>query len=165
MRKFSSKTIKWIITGLLCLCIFIVIVRYYNVSQISKQKSVSNIIDTLPLAFKKALISMYDSQDQMGSDGKMYKLDAATRILAEQGMCLYNLCRKIKPKRTLEIGFAYGYSTVFFLAAIKSNGIGYHVAMDPFEISDWHGIGLKKVEELKMDSFFRFMPEYDLFGI
>jgi predicted O-methyltransferase YrrM len=158
------KSFKWILIGLLCLGIIVVIIRQYNI-KVNNQKSISSIIDPLPVAFKDALISMYNRQDQMGSDGKMYKLDAAAKILPEQGMCLYNLCKKIKPNRTLEIGFANGYSTIFFLASIKSIGMGYHVAMDPFEISDWHGIGLKKVEELKMDSFFRFVPEYDLFGL
>jgi predicted O-methyltransferase YrrM len=159
-----KKSFRWILIGLVCLGILVVFIRYYIIKE-NSHESISSIIDPLPVAFKNALISMYNRHDQMGSDGKMYKLDAETRILPEQGMCIYNLCKKIKPNKTLEIGFADGYSTIFFLASIKSIGMGYHVAMDPFEISDWHGIGLTKVEELKMDSFFRFVPEYDLFAI
>ena len=50
----------------------------------------------------------------MGSDGKMYKLDGVSKIGPEEGMYIYELCRKINPQRTLEIGFAYGFSTLFF---------------------------------------------------
>ena len=83
----------------------------------------------------------------------------------KKGCGCYELCRKIKPQRTLEIGLAYGFSTVYFLAAIKANGMGSHVAMDPFETTDWHGIGLKKAQELGMDKSLRFIPEKDVFGL
>ena len=36
---------------------------------------------------------------------------------------------------------AYGYSTLFFLAAIARNGAGRHTAIDPFQSTRWHGIG------------------------
>lgn len=164
--RLKSKTPKWVIfIGLLFLIIVFFIVYYNNKKTESKYITASSVIKTLPPDFKNTLLSMYDNQPQMGSDGKMYKIDISTSILPEQGMCIFNLCKKVKPKMTLEIGFAYGFSTVFFLAGIKSNNIGSHVVMDPFELTDWHGIGLKKVEELKMDSFFRFLPEFDFNGL
>lgn len=160
-----KNSIKWISIAASLILVTILIIFSKHIFTQDKQKNISSIIEPLPLEFKKSLISMYEKQDQMGSDGKMYKLDASVKITPEQGMCIFNVCKKIKPKRTLEIGFANGYSTIFFLASIKSNEIGYHVAMDPFEIIDWHGVGLKKVEELRMDSFFRFIPEFDYYGI
>jgi len=108
---------------------------------------------------------MYNCEPQMGSDGKMYKLDGATKIRPEEGMYIYELCRKINPQRTLEIGFAYGFSTLYFLAALKANGKGSHVVIDPFEITDWHGIGLKKAQEMGMDRYLHFIQEKDVFGL
>ena len=72
-------------------------------------------------------------------------------------MYIYDLCRRLRPQRTLEIGFAEGFSAMYFLAAAKSNGTGSHVAVDPFENQDWHGQGLQKVEESGMKDQFRFM--------
>jgi hypothetical protein len=46
---------------------------------------------------------------------------------------------------------------VFFLAALSQNGHGAHVAIDPFEKTDWHGLGLHKVEELGLQPRFRFI--------
>ncbi len=175
MKKISFNTIKSvIITSLVCLCFFIIFEGYYKDAysavkgwkmNSNTQKPDSITIDSLPPAFKKVLLSMYKNQPQMGTDSNMYELDGGTKITADQGMCIYNLCRKVKPQRTLEIGMAYGFSTIYFLAAIKANHKGLHVAMDPFETSVWHSIGIKKVQELSMDSSFRFMPEYDFFAV
>jgi len=122
-------------------------------------------IESLDPAFAAALKSMYDRQPQMGTDGATHVPDGITKISPEEGMWLYELCRKIKPQRTLEIGMAYGFSTLYFLAAIKANGMGLHVAIDPFETTDWYGIGLKKVQDLGMEGSFRFIPEKDIFAL
>jgi predicted O-methyltransferase YrrM len=115
--------------------------------------------------FAAALKSMYERKPQRGTDGVLHEIDGATRINMDEGLWMHELCRKIKPGRTMEIGFAYGFSTVYFLAALKANGMGVHVAMDPFEHTEWHGIGLQKVHDLGMDGSFRFMEEYDVTGI
>lgn len=162
--KITSKTAKIIVASILISLSLVIALLYRNTSGLG-QKGVDIVLDALPADFKEALKSMYANKKQMGTDNKMYKLDLATSILPEQGMCIYNLCCETKPKRTLEIGFAYGFSTVFFLAAIKTNGGGHHVAIDPFEQDCWNGIGLKKVKELRMDSFFTHLPQFDLFGI
>ena len=64
-----------------------------------------------------------------------------------------------KAPATLEIGCAYGFSTVFFLAAIAKNREGGHTAIDPFQRTDWHGIGVANVRAVGGDSSFRFIEE------
>jgi predicted O-methyltransferase YrrM len=130
-----------------------------------QQKPIQNVLEPLDPSFAAALKSMYAWQPQMGTDGSMHILDGITKISPEGGMWIYELCRKIKPKRTLEIGLAYGFSTMYFLAAIKANAMGSHVAMDPFQITLWHGIGLKKAQEMGMDRSLRFIQEKDVFGL
>jgi len=100
---------------------------------------------------------MYDRQPQLGTDGAKHELTPDTGVWASDGMYIYNLCKRVRPDRTLEVGFAEGFSTVFFLAALSQNGHGTHVAIDPFEKTDWHGLGLHKVEELGLQQSFRFM--------
>lgn len=120
--------------------------------------SPEEILSPLPLPFRSALLSMYNGEPQLGSDGGRHSLDVRTLIRAEQGMWLYKLCREAKPKTTLEIGLAYGYSTLFFLAAVRENGFGRHSAVDPFQC-DWHGIGLCQPRTLGMSDTFRFIEE------
>jgi predicted O-methyltransferase YrrM len=116
------------------------------------------ILSPLPQPFRSTLLSIYKGEPQLGSDGEWYSLDGKTAISADEGMWLYNLCREAKPKATLEIGLAYGYSTVYFLASIRENGVGRHSAVDPFQ-SDWHGIGWCRPRSLSMSDGFRFIEE------
>ena len=118
------------------------------------------ILSSLPPPFRTALLSMYDGEPQLGSDGERHSLDGITAISPGQGMWLYNLCREAKPRTTIEIGMAYGYSTMYFLAAIRENGLGHHTAIDPFQKCEkWHGIGWRHVQSLGMNDGFRFVEE------
>ncbi len=121
-------------------------------------KPPEEVLARLPERFRSALLSMYSGREQAGSDGRMHAMDTVTRISPEQGMWFYDLCRELKPKRTAEIGLAYGYSTVYILAALQENGAGLHTAIDPFQ-DRWHGIGLRHVEDLGMTAAFRFIPD------
>jgi predicted O-methyltransferase YrrM len=73
-------------------------------------------------------------------------------------MWLYNLCRELKPKKTAEIGLAYGFSTLYILAALHESGSGAHFAIDPCQDA-FHEIGLSQPEKVGMSSAFRFIPE------
>lgn len=126
--------------------------------QTDHHSSPDEILSRLPRPFRFALLSMYNGEPQLGSDGERHSLDGSTRISPEQGMWLYSLCREAKPKATLEIGLAYGFSTAYFLAAIRENGVGDHTAVDPFQ-SHWHGIGCLQARSLDMNDSFRFIEE------
>jgi len=180
MRDLWSVKKAIVATSIVWLTIFFFVGGYYrNAYRISKRlyrsiavesKQDQKDADAESLAvigepFATALKSMYDWKPQMGTDGVMHKLDGVTKIDMNEGLWLYELCIKTKPKRTMEIGVAYGFSTIFFLAALKANGTGMHVAMDPFQQTEYHGIGLQKVRDLGMEGSFRFMEELDVTGI
>jgi len=110
----------------------------------------------LPKPFASRLTSLYAGEPQLGEDGMEHPIDT-TKVSVAQGMWLYSLCCKVRPRKTLEIGFAYGFSTVFFLAAISRNGIGHHTAVDPFQRQFWHGVGLQNIRQLGMEEKLRFV--------
>jgi predicted O-methyltransferase YrrM len=126
--------------------------------QTVRQSLPDEILSPLPQPFRSALLSMYKREPQLGADGQQHSLDG-TLIFRELGMWLYDLCRQVKPKNTLEIGLANGYSTVYFLAAIRENGLGLHSAVDPFQMTHWHGIGQSRSQILGMSDSFRFIDE------
>lgn len=110
--------------------------------------------------FVSTLCSMYDCDPQVGVDEKTYPIDATTRIGPAQGMLIYRLICETKPEKTLEIGLAYGFSTTYFLAAIQANGMGHHVAVDPFQYEWFHGIGIARGRVLGVKSgMFEFSQE------
>ncbi len=137
----------------------------YAVTQQHLTEQDREALKNLDPAFAAALQSMYDCKPQRGTDGKLHPIKCQVRTTVGEGMAIYNLCRKVKPKHTLEVGFAYGFSTLYFLAAIRANGIGRHVALDPFEMTDYHGIGLQKVREVGMEEALDFREEFDYLAL
>jgi predicted O-methyltransferase YrrM len=103
--------------------------------------------------FHEALASMYRNEAQTGDGGRFHPLQPTVRISTAQGLWLYDLCLSIRPKATLEIGLAYGFSTLFFLAALAKNAHGRHTAIDPFQHVHWHGIGLRHARQTAPDQF------------
>jgi predicted O-methyltransferase YrrM len=112
----------------------------------------------LPDPFRSVLISMYDGELQSGSDGARHPLDSRTMISPAEGLWVYDLCRRLKPANTLEIGLAYGFSTLYFLAALRENGQGKHTAVDPFQ-SYWKGIGMSQASRVGMSDHFSLVEE------
>lgn len=97
---------------------------------------------------------MYAGTPQRGADGREHLVDKLTRIHAAEGIWLYDFCRELAPKATLEIGLAYGFSTIFFLAARAKNNCGTHTAVDPFARNEkWCGIGLEHGRRLGGEHF------------
>lgn len=116
------------------------------------------VLAPLPEPFRSVLLSMYAGQPQLGTDKKMVAIDTETVIGCEQGMWIYDLCRNLKPQKTIEIGLAYGYSTVYLLAALHKNGTGTHIAIDPFQ-SVYHSVGSFHAEKLGMQHAFELIAE------
>jgi predicted O-methyltransferase YrrM len=127
------------------------------------QKPLEELLDPLDPHFRSALLSMYRGEPQLGADGRLHPIDNITRISPSQGMWLYHFCLSTKPKSTLEIGMAYGFSTLYFLAAIARNQTGHHTAIDPYQRSHWSGIGLAHANALgfaaEPDTTFRFIED------
>ena len=105
-------------------------------------------LDVLGPAFAEALRGMYTGAAQWGSDGVAREIDSTTRISGEEGLALFALAVADGTSATLEVGLAYGFSAVYLLAALAANGGGGHVAIDPYQDSDWHGIGLTTADRL-----------------
>ena len=62
-----------------------------------------------------------------------------TSIKREEGDALFRVIRETKPARTLEVGMAWGLSSLFICEALRQNGRGSHVAIDPFQDRFHHG--------------------------
>src|SRR5687768_8657827 len=69
------------------------------------------------------------------------------------GELLQRAVRDIRPAVSLEIGLAYGVSTLFICDAIQSlPSPGVHIVLDPFQHGKWQGIGLRNIAEAGFES-------------
>jgi len=115
-------------------------------------------LQPIPEPFRGRLISMYRGDSQLGTDGRLHVLDAMTKISPAVSAWLYQFCIQQRATDTLEVGMAYGFSTIACLAALaQSQGLS-HTAIDPFQHKTWAGIGT--AHALALDAArFRFMDE------
>jgi predicted O-methyltransferase YrrM len=74
----------------------------------------------------------------------------------ETGAILYELIKEYNLENTLEIGMAYGLSTLSFCQAHQDKGTGSHVAIDPIQTKRWKAIGLLNVKRASLDHRLRF---------
>jgi predicted O-methyltransferase YrrM len=72
--------------------------------------------------------------------------DRATAIADEEGEFLFRLLRDRQLKRTIEVGFAYGFSAAYIIGATGSA----HVAIDP-NPEAYGNLGLRNLEALGLD--------------
>jgi predicted O-methyltransferase YrrM len=107
-------------------------------------------LSPLDAVFRTVLESMYAREPQRGVDGLPHPVDRFTRVSAAEGMALYRWCVDAGVTATLEIGLAYGFSAAFLLAALNENGGGRHVAVDPYQTRDWHGVGAATAARLSV---------------
>ena len=127
--------------------------------------STTELLAAIPERFRARLVSMYAGEPQLGAEGQCYPMDATSSISPAEGMWLYRLCLQEKPQNTLEIGLGFGFSTIYFLAALETNALGHHTSLDPFQLQEsanWRGIGLQHAELLGVASRFTFVEEMSI---
>jgi predicted O-methyltransferase YrrM len=85
--------------------------------------------------------------DELMTTGEIEQGDGTKKPLQvyiprEEGDFLYSVVRDSQPDLTVEIGMANGFSSLCIAQALHENGHGRHIAIDPFQSSDWGCAGL-----------------------
>ncbi|HTU00909.1 MAG TPA: class I SAM-dependent methyltransferase [Candidatus Sulfotelmatobacter sp.] len=87
----------------------------------------------------------------LDAEGQPRPLDS--HISCEEGLFLQEVIRDIRPATSLEIGMAFGVSTMFICEALREVGAGKHIAIDPGPVYhegsralDRCGLGLLNLE-------------------
>lgn len=132
--------------------------RLFSPPQPLDSKDLAALLQPLPEPFRGRLLSMYRGDPQLGTDGRLHALDTVTRISPGVSTWLYQFCLKQRAPDTLEVGMAYGFSTIAFLAALAQNNGLSHTAIDPYEDQTWAGVGTAHAQALDAGRF-RFMNE------
>jgi predicted O-methyltransferase YrrM len=112
------------------------------------------------------LADMYSADKLFGTeaDGPI-TINKNIRISIEQGAIMHKLMRSHSIKQSLEVGFAYGYSTVWMLDALQSRSNAFHVAIDPWEEHTFHGIGLSQVKRLGFGVKFEWIKNFSIHAL
>ena len=104
--------------------------------------------------------SIYSQKIVHDAEGQAISAFPAS-ILRSEGKAIYDLVRQTNAKRTLEIGLAFGLSTLFICQAHLDNGRATdqecHTAFDPLQSSLWKSVGLLNLERMNMRKLVSFL--------
>jgi predicted O-methyltransferase YrrM len=75
----------------------------------------------------------------------------------EVGATFYEWIRRENLCRTIEIGMAYGLSTLFICQAHADRGSGSHIAIDPLQSSMFKSIGVLNLKKAGLAPYLRFI--------
>ncbi len=88
---------------------------------------------------------IYLSRALLTADGK--KIALHSEISRDEGLLINNLIREHDFVRsTLEVGCAYGLSSLFICDALSERDTVFHTIIDPFQTTQWQGIGINNLE-------------------
>jgi predicted O-methyltransferase YrrM len=70
-----------------------------------------------------------------------------SEISAEEGERIFACIRRHAFSRTLEIGCAYGISSLYICDAIYKQTSPHHIIIDPFQAAHWHNVGIRNLRK------------------
>jgi predicted O-methyltransferase YrrM len=88
---------------------------------------------------------IYETGKVEAADGSL--VDAFPESIPESHASeIERLVRDLHLTRTLETGMAYGLSTLTICGVHHQRGEGQHIAIDPYQSSDWGAVGILNLE-------------------
>jgi len=88
---------------------------------------------------------IYETGQVESADGSL--IDVFPEAIPETHASeIERLVRDMHLTRTLETGMAYGLSTLTICGVHEQRGEGEHIAIDPYQSTDWGGVGLLNLE-------------------
>jgi predicted O-methyltransferase YrrM len=117
-----------------------------------------------PATLEKFIAELYARGVAQGEDGTEFKI-LPMSLTPERGAFLRDMCRAQRPGSTIEIGMAYGLSTLLIVQTLLEGGAAScaHTVLDPFQTSTFHDAGRRAIREAgveRMIDFHHYASEY-----
>jgi predicted O-methyltransferase YrrM len=115
--------------------------RSWNIIKIGEDMGVNPIIDEI-----------YKTRIVHDASGNEYKL--SSEVDPSEGDFLFRLITSdVSITRTLEVGCAFGLSSLHICEALRNRPGASHLMIDPKQIDVWHGVGITHLERAGIDFF------------
>jgi predicted O-methyltransferase YrrM len=88
----------------------------------------------------EVLRSIVSSGSVVTEDGKVRTAHSA--ISREEGEFLQEMIRSARPQVSIEVGCAYGISSLYICEALREVNAAKHIIIDPYQHSVWEDVGL-----------------------
>lgn len=96
------------------------------------------------------LEEIFATHQVISPEGGSIELTDAVNL--NEGLFLTDIVREFQPKLSLEIGMAYGISTLFICDALAMQPTAHHIVIDPFQFKpgpwgdSWQGVGMNNLQ-------------------
>jgi predicted O-methyltransferase YrrM len=116
-------------------------------------------------ALNPTLKGILQDHTVMSATGERRPLHSA--ITVDEGLFIQDIIRRIVPQFSLEVGCAYGISSLFICQALKDVGAKRHIIIDPFQMgcnhtgsdAGYEGIGLANLDTAGFSDLITFYAE------
>jgi len=117
----------------------------------------------MPISADELIDQTYASGRVTGRSGRVHELHSA--IDREKGEFLRSIVAN-HPQivRTLEVGCAYGLSSLFICSELAKRVGASHTIIDPFQNTDWDGVGTLNLDNAGIE-FYRFIEDLSEFAL
>lgn len=88
---------------------------------------------------------IYETRTVKDAEGRAYPVHS--HILPSYTEALYKLLRERQPKSVLEVGMAYGLSSLAIACALEGREARF-ISIDPFQHTQWSGVGVANVARI-----------------
>ncbi len=92
-----------------------------------------------------------ESKEVSNDKGECFPLRG--NIVAEEGEFLASLIKQNNFRHTIEIGCAFGISSLFICDALSDVDGAHHTIIDPGQSDSWHGVGVSNLQKAGFDFF------------
>jgi len=105
----------------------------------------------------KVAAEILKTQTVTDEHGKSLPLHSHT----SEAQCLFlqRMAIEANAKTSVEVGLAYGLSTLFICEVLQKQPGAWHIVCDPFQ-KDWHNIGLHNIREAGYSDIVDFREDY-----
>lgn len=76
----------------------------------------------------------------------------SSNVNKEEGKFLHNIIKKNLFKNVIEVGMAYGISSLYICSSLKETN-GKLISIDPYQSSQWHNYGIKLIEKNELNNY------------
>lgn len=97
------------------------------------------------------LDEIFKSKKVYDTDGISYNLNSNVDV--DEGNFLRKIINENNSKDTIEIGCAYGISSLNICAALSGTKDCHHTIIDPFQSTDWKNIGKSNLDKAEIGFF------------
>ena len=100
----------------------------------------------------KIIDEILSTRKTIGTDGT--QIDIHSEISRAEGQFIFDyIAQDTTILKTLEVGCAYGLSSLHICEALKTRENAHHTILDPFQNTDWNGAGVHALTRAGLNNF------------